>query len=1637
MRMWKRAILMGALGLAAGGAVGCAEERAPINRVQPNALAKSFFVGALLNDRSDDPEFWAQGTLVDVGYGAAQDGLFTSTYAQPLSRIKWVVTEDFLFGRITHERIDDSDGKGAGVATEDGVIAYAYPIINHFDIRRAYNSTTGEESNVVEENSSDRAWNEREYFRVDWSQNHATDSYDFDTLSLLGVYGSINYESLAYYINDPNSPDAPYFDPTTGYFDVTNKAFASPKLIDLSSFGWGIDSFPACFLDNDFMGGSYPAGNCNPVEITLRQSFRRVVDKDYEPKEWDGHRFQSYGAFDTERMGYARNYGMSDDKWHRLITRYNLWNRSHAYADPATMTGPTVCYTPETTPIGADPHRDTDADGTEDECASVGRGSRCDTFSQKCTLPYRDRTEAPQVWYYTSGSNNDYFDGTDWAAHEWDVALRVAVQTARYSECVSTGGGDCATTYPMYFGQEDDNWDVINLAREVDACRHGTAYAGQDCNAVADQVGSQRGYDPGVIAAAKMQEMIVLCHSPVESKDHALCAPTDRRLPSDITANQCADAREYYRVNGRAMDAGMQRVLDACDAALNVRMGDLRYHQVNVMTAPQTPSPWGIYTDAEDPLTGEKVSASINVWSHVNDLWSQGVVDTLRYIAGELKTSDVTEGTYVRDWAKANEAGSGGLALPGMSKDEVEKRMASAVGVDQTKFRDLSRDGVKNLDPALLQAASKVRNKMRDVRADAKATSVAKPIYQQRLDRAKGTELEAELMTPMMQQMTGVEGMPLNDAVMDVASPLRGANPSVQRNVRLLKEVALADRGACIMQEAPAPVSFAGLGDILQEKFGKFDASESKDVQVARGERMRKYLAQRAQYAVIIHEMGHSVGMRHNFVSSSDAFNYRPQYWQLRTKNGTVTDACADYQDDGSGCVGPRYFDPVTPEERDNLIWMWSQSSVMDYAGEATQDLIGLGSYDFAAVRMFYGDAVAVHADPSYNAEENRGIGMLAKMDNFGGILGFDPQVGPFDPNSGGIRSFHYSEYHNEYELIKNCETIADPQIFKPSDWNDERDGIWHPIIDGLIVEMDGVYSRCEQQKVDYIQWNQLRGPNGVELGGNDPEDLESGIFYSGGPSVDSKSGRTRVPYGFATDRWADLGNLSVYRHDNGADPYELFNFLISQQEIGHIFDNYRRNRQSFSVRGAAGRRLGRYNEKMRDAAKGLGLLYNIYKDFSADAGYNFDDFWPVLAPEFFPENLIASGIGFDHFSRQIQRPEPGPHYRPNGQIVLKSPDSGFTNGGVTRVIIPNGATGYHEAVGFGGMLMENTLATDKGEYDASYTMNAGSYYDKVYATMLFAESVDNFISDSLTDFLDPRYRAVSLADLFPDGFRRMLANNLADDEEIKGVRLVADSSGNPELDTTSTDPNPEAKQFPAQPIGWTSWWETSGPEVCFPATGSIVCSGYGASTSNPFNPQAPANTTIVDPQVGYEQQKFLIAWTLAYILENDQKHWLDMMNVWEIGADTDPAFDNRIEFHNPMGQIYVAKTFGVEDIFGKTVQKGISARMLEWANTLLEQAYDVTAVDHDGDGVTDWYVPILFNGQPHVKYDNGLDAIGPNGNTLPSGKAGCNAQDNSECTCAANRACIELEKYVQLPYFMRMAIRDLGFASPSMKGIY
>ncbi len=1572
------------------GAAGCAEERAPINQVQPNALEKSFFVGKDLQSTEDDPEFYSQATIVDVGYGA-DSSLFSTFSAGTLGRIKWTVQEDVLVARLSYERIEGSDGKGAGAATEDGAVVGAWRIEKHFDIQRQYNPSTGEELNVIVENASDRPWHERKYMRVDWSKNLNVSAYDFDVLSLMGLYG-VQYEPLAYTITDPTHRDAPRFEVKDGYFDVTNKALVSPEEVH---FRWG--SIPACFLPADYGGGA--SKDCNPSEITVRHSFKRVEDTDYEPVHWDGVKFSAAGAFTVERRGYTRGYGMTDDRWYRFAARYNIWDRSHYYADAENMTGAVACFTPDTTPAGADPHRDDDANGTEDECEIVGRGSRCDEFQQKCTLPFRDRTEKPVVWYFTENSDYDYWDGTFWATHDWDVAMRSAVTTARYVECNRAGGENCAESYPVLTGQQVEQDDAIWLAREVDACRAGQSHAGEDCMELADRLGQDRGFTRAVIELAKMDEMVVLCHSPVEAGDPAACGSP--RLPAGIAAQQCQDARA---------PGGDTNVRAACDQALSARIGDLRFHQVSAVKDPELGSPWGIMADSDDPLTGEKIASSINVWTYYNDLFAQSVIDTARYIKGEISTQDVTDGTYIRDWAKAAEAASSGGAVPKFTAAERSARIAEFAKVSPERLAQLKKSAAFD-NASTLDIARKFRHDARGVKADARAETTSMPVYEARRNLVVGTPVEAALMTTQMQQLAG-HGVGI-EAATELVSPLRGGNPALVRELRQRKELALAERGSCMLEhEAIAPFGIPALAELLEAKFGNFDGTQSKTEQLGRAERMRKYVGQRAMYAVVAHEMGHSFGLRHNFVSSSDAFGFRPQYWQLRTDNGKATQACTDLDPSGA-CVGPRYFDPVTDNERNNLIQMFMHSTVMDYPGEATQDFIGLGVYDFHAARMFYGDAIAVHAADTFKVRTPRGTAMLEKADSFGGTVGFMPSIGQAaDPLTSD--TIHYSQMQNAYQLITDCADV-DPELFRPSNWDEEKNGTWHPTFDGLIVSVDGTYSRCKQQPVDFVAWVDLRAPRTTAQVGRAEADV---AFSWAGPSID-RQGRTRVPYGFGTDHWADLGNLSVYRHDNGADPYELFDFLITQQEVNHIFDNYRRNRSNFSVRGAAWRTLTRYNEKLRDAAKGLALTANVMRDRALALGFDPEDFWAFVSELNWGDNVVASGIAFDHFTRMLARPEPGPHYQSataaiGGVVdpVLRSVEDARGTVGVTRVTIPNGATGMWGNVAYGGKPIENAYDESAGDYRTEYVINAGSYYDKAYTAYLMTESYDNFVSDTRSDFVDARYRSVSLADVFPDGYRRWLGNNLTGDDFIKGVRVAAEN-GRPIRDEDG---------YPALGMGWTSWRAPGGPKACFNESDTLLCD------------ETAVDTVALDPQVGWEQQKFLIAWTLLFLPENAKQGWLNQLGIWELGADADPGFANRIEFHDPSGKVYVAKTFGREEIFGKQVQKGVAARVLEYANELVQQAYVTEEVDHDADGVADWYLPVMgANGQPLVQFDPAISFIDDEGNTT-RGKPGCNETENDACTCSSNRACVELSKYSEVPFFLRESLHAYGHGSPWLK---
>ncbi|MEO8212258.1 MAG: hypothetical protein ABI560_03650 [Myxococcales bacterium] len=1603
--------------------------------MQADALAKSFFVGPLLQDATDDPEFYKRGTLVDVGYGASQDGLFTSTYAQPMSRVRWEITEDLLNARLSYERIAGTDGKGDkfdGVqakSANDGQIVASYKIDSHFDIKREYNPQTGEQLNVINENTTDRPWYLREHFRVDWSKNLVTDSYDYDTPSLLGVIGGVKYDPFAYTVLDPRNPDAPHFSPDDGYFDVTNKTYATPQQIDLAALG-SSGTIPACLLPSAYVsGGSYPVANCNPTELTIRESYRKVVDSDYEPMDFDGVRFQTLGAFNESfRRGYARNYGLLDQEWSRFISRYNIWERSHVYADPVKMTGQIPCATKETTEDRtgdpkADPNRDADGDGTADECASAGAGSRCDVFTRKCTLPYAQRKARTIAWHIAGDTT--LFDPTNWATLEWDLAMKTAIQTSRLVECRKTKAGDCDQKFPMWKGQQDDNDEAVRIARDVDACRRTQGWTAPACDAAARAaaaaIATERGMpgDPSTLAIgeiAAMPPVIVLCHNPVAEGDH----------------------------------------YDACgQKGLEARLGDIRYNTVLNIPKPQSPSYWGIMVDGDDPLTGEKVVGSINLWTATTDAAAQQLVDMVRYINGEIPTDQITNGTYVQDWAAAAKL-SGGAALPTMSRADINKRLASSTNLDAKTFEAIA---ATQPTPEIRDILNAGKAQTQDVQARNDIPSPGRARLQATLNLGRGTPVENQLINAPMLQLAGVPAsLATRGALGDAASPLAGNNPLTWSGVRQMRENALAKRGACLLDEAPEPSAMTGLADILARKFPSA-AGENASARQGRYDRMFHYVQRRFTYAVIAHEMGHSIGLRHNFVSTSASLFYRPQYWQLRTRNGQVQTACTDATDDGASCVGPRYFDPTTDEEQKQMIWMWMQSTVMDYPGDVGQDMLGLGVTDYAAARFFYGDNVSVYTAPSYRAGTAIGTGITLATDTFGGLVGI--KYGMKGAAGSGTDDFHYSQLQKNYQVISGCRPVT-PQ--KPAVWDESVDGQWDQVLDGLVVSVGGQPTKCRQQPVDYVGYTQLRAPTSSE---------DNGGSYRGGPSVfplagtSPASAQLRVPYAFATDHWADTGNVSVFRHDNGADPYEAVQFLISTQENRHIFDNYRRDRTTFSLLGAAERSFSRYNVKLQGIAGGMGFFESIYRDIGTNQGYSFDTLWPYIVGSQVKDNMIAATVAFDHFVRALSRPEPGPHYRRAATFadpVFRSatdpddygPPSGLTTLGQNQLVIPNGTTGFLRDVGFGGHPLENGLSTNHGDFDVEYLQNAGSYYDKINTAILLAESEDRFVSQSRRDFYDARFRAVGLADVLPDGFRRVIGNALTGDRSIMGPRVEATSTGQPVLATmASTASDPLAARYPARPLGWVSFWPAAGPEVCFSTQGRNACSNYTGDGT--FNPTTPASTAVVDPQIGWEVQKFLMAWTVAFIKANEKTAWTDMMRIWKLGQNASPEIEPRLEWQDPVsGEIYYARTFGTECLFGdvangcaggKVVQKGIAARVLEYANSLTANGYklDVArfpAANGNAAGFNQ------FGRAMVVRHPSGAPVVAPDPAIRDITAAGalvavpaCDQNLAPTCvplTAFQNHWAHELEGYKSVPDYLWQSELVYGwFGAPGARGVY
>ncbi len=881
-----------------GGLPGCGNPQPAVNRVQPNALEKSVFAG----------EWYFQQTVIDTPYSAG----FTFVGEQGgLERVRWEIQEDFLIARRSYQWIANSEPSGiGGPSDEQGAPIATYRILSHFDIRRQYNPTTGEELNVIEENSTDRPWYERQFMRVDWSTNLTAET---DLFLISRIIDGLQAEPVAYYVQDQNDPNRPRFEPdadgTVGYMDIVNQMFVRPTQVHIPGFG----DVPSCFLFyQDHL-------DCAAAQISVRNSFRRVdPTEDYQPMVYTGDRMERFGYFNTLRAGYDEFYGVVEAARFHFVNRHNLWEQSHRRI--ADMNGASALV------------RCT----TDDACG--GHGSVCDLdwararreldseghLSGVCTIPYRDRVAQPIVYYLTNNFPESLVPDAQHFADEWNSAFVDVISSLRENECLADGGNAAS---------------CADQRNREDALR-----------------------------------MYMLCQSPVPEGADPACGPV----------------------------------------GTEARPGDLRYSIIGYVNEPHLSSPLGYGPSSADPLTGEIIMANAFVYgAAMETLGAQGR-DVVRLLNGDLGPVDLENGSVVQAWidrqtANAEEAAARGGAIEHVVSIDPLHLDDITAGMDFSWARDVRPESARQLPRSAAEFEAQRRDSLSRL-AEAGGFGSAEA-SQARATRLVGTDTERQLAGPEMRMAAGIDpNVQVDDEVVSTSSILRGMSMESITAVRQMRD--RIQQQACVLNTDFADDGLLGLarqiqaaattGDGSIEWYGHTYALRAEDGSLDY-ELVREMLRHPIFEAVTAHEVGHTLGLRHNFSGSFDAVNYLPGYWSLR--------------DDGS--MAPRLWDPETAAETTGRIREYQYSTVMDYGNNfVVTDANGIGHYDRAAIKMGYGDMVEV-----FDGAANPGdAAFWAAIQSYGWSVPLRPE----SFGAGPVSAFEYTDWPSVVGGIANLQHRAD-----------------------------------------------------------------------------------------------------------------------------------------------------------------------------------------------------------------------------------------------------------------------------------------------------------------------------------------------------------------------------------------------------------------------------------------------------------------------------------------------------------------------------------------------------------------------------------------------------------------------------------
>lgn len=976
-RFWLAAGLLAAAVLA-----GCAQDVGTIDRTQHNIVRKADILGK---------EFYYRTTVLTTPFSSAYS---TIGDQGRLERGVFEIQEEFLHFYRTYEWKEGSEHFGAKADTDtplldengvqvtrkacvdaagrhrepetcddpDDVPVWIYrgaplasfPIESHFDLIWSYNPTTGEKTNVRVEDTADRQWFERDHMRVHWGNGEILNYAKLMLMSLRQEYpdvvdmlpyadptaeegggGSSLYKGFTIYKGESDQPRyQPRMvlrqtgpgeeDTTVEYMDfVSHWVLPSPTTYYED---WGQD-VPLCWFYPWYAGGIF---ECATEELAVRTAFLAVPEDDrYASVDYDDTKLEKFGYYRAERQYYDRVW---DSTYSGQIQK--------AFLHPIWQAG-------------------RDADGK--------------------LIPEADRTPQPVVYYLSENYPRELVDESVELANQWNEPFE-SIITHYKGEGWWQGveGIDGEAQAHMFLLCENNN-EEAQAALDAGA----TFFAPGDAPGTAVKAVAWHGIEgqPGYHALCKdMAEgpkyngdlRYSVLHAVTEPLMNGLLGfgppsadPLTGRIVSANAYNYVAQMRQYAH-----------STMDIIETMAGVRNLE-EYTSARYIKEDQKAKRMAIETDDGNLTTADAMAlagalVSPDVAERVATFgiektdanWAEARLNVIKADPGleRLLVDDSVRMLFRDPTVGLGGNGFDDAALARMSprnwghwegfKRGLQYKLAAAErGIDILGFSD----------PAISGIVREYRQKY-----DTAVCAHFQAAYEQ--DKTKVLFDYALFNDLKVDPNTSTGRCAVEHEVDDEGWTCTYVDQGEYKG--------LYWANTCTTAKLMAQLRSRITGDEYLDRGSYWgpDAlyTDSRDplISTTQAEMLRVLADLRAQYvdeilqkmylAIATHEVGHNLGLRHNFEASTDALNYPREYWDLKARlvPGSEDSAFVDGQYKPS--TGEYLWQRETKTQQYQNLRQLQTASIMDYGAKFNSEFEGVGHYDRAALKFGYGRLVEV-----------------------------------------------------------------------------------------------------------------------------------------------------------------------------------------------------------------------------------------------------------------------------------------------------------------------------------------------------------------------------------------------------------------------------------------------------------------------------------------------------------------------------------------------------------------------------------------------------------------------------------------------------------------------------------------------------